>query len=49
MSPSLRVACHFVLCDDGHEDTVTDVVTLKKDHRRLEPLGLTLEEMPDTA
>jgi hypothetical protein len=30
--------------DDGHETTVTDLVTLKKHHTRLEHLGLTLHE-----
>src|SRR4030095_12026762 len=34
-----------VLCsDDGHEETVTDLVTLKKDSTRLEHLGLSLKE-----
>ena len=41
----MRVKLQLVLCsDDGQEATVTDVVTLKKDHRRIEPLGLTLTE-----
>jgi hypothetical protein len=30
--------------DDGREETVTDVVTLKKDCQRIEHLGLTLAE-----
>src|SRR5437764_9494240 len=30
--------------DEGHEETVTDVITLDKDHRRIEHLGLTLAE-----
>jgi len=31
------------MCSDaGQEETVTEVVTLKKDHQRLAPLGLTL-------
>jgi hypothetical protein len=38
------VKLQLVLCDDGQEETVTDIVTLKKDHRRLEHLGLTLQE-----
>jgi hypothetical protein len=39
------VKLQLVICDDdGQEETVTDVVTLKKDHRRLEHLGLTLAE-----
>jgi hypothetical protein len=40
----MRVKLQRVLCDDGQEETVTDVVTLKKDHRRIEHLGLTLAE-----
>jgi hypothetical protein len=41
----MRVKLQLVMCDDdGQEETVTDVVTLKKDHRRLEHLGLTLAE-----
>jgi hypothetical protein len=41
----MRVKLQLVMCsDDGHEETVTDVVTLKKDHRRIEHLGLTLAE-----
>lgn len=41
----MRVQLQLVMCsDDGHKKTVTDVVTLKKDHRRIEPLGLTLAE-----
>ena len=41
----MRVQLQLVMCsDDGHEETVTDVVTLKKDHRCIEPLGLTLAE-----
>jgi hypothetical protein len=30
--------------DDGHEETVTDIVTLQKDSQRIEHLGLTLRE-----
>jgi hypothetical protein len=40
----MRVKLQLILCYDGHEDTITDVITLKKDHRRLEHLGLTLQE-----
>jgi hypothetical protein len=41
----MRVKLQLVLCsDDGREDTVTDVITLQKDHRRREHLGLTLAE-----
>ena len=41
----MRVKLQLVICDDdGQEATVADVVTLKKDHRRLEHLGLTLAE-----
>ena len=41
----MRVQLQLVMCgDDGHEKTVTAVVTLKKDHRCIEPLGLTLAE-----
>jgi hypothetical protein len=41
----MRVKLQLVICDDdGHEETVTDVVTLKKDHRRIEHMGLTLAE-----
>ena len=41
----MRVKLQLVMCsDDGHEATVTDVVTLKKDHQRIEHLGLTLAE-----
>jgi hypothetical protein len=30
--------------DESHDETITDVVTLNKGHRRIEPLGLTLAE-----
>jgi hypothetical protein len=41
----MRVKLQLVLCDDdGQEHTVTDVITLQKDHRRIEQLGLTLTE-----
>src|SRR5256886_5939401 len=41
----MRVKLQLVIChDDGHEETVTDVITLTKNHRRIEHLGLTLAE-----
>jgi hypothetical protein len=41
----MRVKLPLVLCsDDGQEETVTDLVTLQKDCRRIEHLGLTLAE-----
>jgi hypothetical protein len=41
----MRVKLQLVLCsDDGREETVTDIVTLKKDSHRIEHLGLTLAE-----
>jgi hypothetical protein len=41
----MRVKLQLVIChDDGHEETVTDVITLNKNHRRIEHLGLTLAE-----
>lgn len=41
----MRVKLQLVICtDDGHEETVTDVVTLQKDSQRIEQLGLTLAE-----
>jgi hypothetical protein len=41
----MRVKLQLVICDDdGQEATVTDVVILQKDHRRIEHLGLTLAE-----
>ena len=41
----MRVKLQLVICsDDGQEETITDVVTLKKDHQRLEHLGLALKE-----
>jgi hypothetical protein len=33
----MRVKLQLVMCDDGHEATVTDIVTLKKNCHRLEP------------
>jgi hypothetical protein len=41
----MRVKLQLVLCsDEGHEETVTDIVSLKKDCHRVEHLGLTLAE-----
>ena len=41
----MRVKLQLVLCsDEGQEETVTDVITLDKNHRRIEHLGLTLAE-----
>jgi len=41
----MRVKLQLVLCsDDGCEETVTDIVTLRKDSQRIEHLGLTLVE-----
>ena len=41
----MRVKLQLVIChDEGHEETVTDVITLNKSHRRIEHLGLTLAE-----
>jgi hypothetical protein len=41
----MRVKLQLVMCsDDGQEETVTDIVTLQKDCRRIEHLGLTLAE-----
>jgi hypothetical protein len=41
----MRVKLQLVICsDDGQDETIADVVTLKKDHRRIEHLGLTLQE-----
>lgn len=41
----MRVKLQLVIChDDGHEETVTDVITLNKNHQRIEQLGLTLAE-----
>jgi hypothetical protein len=41
----MRVKLQLVMCsDDGQEDTITDVVTLRKDAQRIEHLGLTLRE-----
>jgi hypothetical protein len=41
----MRVKLQLDMCsDDGREETVTDIVTLKKDTTRIEHLGLTLAE-----
>jgi hypothetical protein len=41
----MRVKLQLVICHDaGHEETVTDVIALNKNHRRIEHLGLTLAE-----
>src|SRR6266403_1151262 len=40
-----RVTLQLVIChDDGHEETVTDVITLNKHNQRIEHLGLSLAE-----
>src|SRR5262252_7132471 len=41
----MRVKLQLVIChDDGHEETVTDVITFNKHNQRLEHLGLSLAE-----
>ena len=41
----MRVKLQLVIChDEGHEETVTDVLTLNKNHQRIKHLGLTLAE-----
>ena len=41
----MRVKLQLVMChDEGDEETVTDVITLNKNHQRIEHLGLTLAE-----
>jgi len=41
----MRVKLQLVMCsDEGQEETVTDVITLNKNHERIEHLGLTLAE-----
>ena len=41
----MRVKLQLVIChDDGHEETVTDVITLNKNPQRIEHLGLTMAE-----
>jgi hypothetical protein len=37
----MRVKLQLAMCsEDGHEKTVIDVVTLKKDYRRIEHRGI---------
>src|SRR6266487_781800 len=41
----MRVKLQLVMCSDtGQEETVTDVITLDKDNRCIEHLGLTMAE-----
>jgi len=41
----MRVKLQLVIChDEGHEETVTDVITFNKHNQRLEHLGLSLAE-----
>jgi hypothetical protein len=41
----MRVKLQLVLCsDEGQEETVTEVITLNKNHQRIEQLGLILAE-----
>jgi hypothetical protein len=41
----MRVKLQLVIChDDGHEETVTDVITFNKHNHRIEHLGLSLAE-----
>src|SRR5713101_6195500 len=41
----MRVKLQLVMCNDkGDEETVTDLITLNKNHQRIEHLGLTLAE-----
>jgi len=41
----MRVKLQLVIAhDDGHEETVTDIITLNKNNQRIEHLGLTLAE-----
>jgi hypothetical protein len=41
----MRVKLQLVIShDDGHEETVTDIITLNKNHQRIEHLGLSLAE-----
>jgi hypothetical protein len=41
----MRVKLQLVIChDDGHEETITDVITLTKNTQRIEHLGLSLAE-----
>jgi hypothetical protein len=44
-SPARRVKLQLVIWHDtGHEETVTDVITLHKHNKRIEPLGCSLAE-----
>jgi hypothetical protein len=44
-SSRMRVKLQLVMCsDEGHEETVTDIMTLNKNNQRIEHLGLTLAE-----
>jgi hypothetical protein len=39
----MRVKLQLVVChDDGYEETVTDIITLNKQNKRIEHLGLSL-------
>src|SRR5215470_2852176 len=41
----MRVKLQLVMCsDEGHAETVTDVITLNKNSQRIEHLGLTMAE-----
>jgi hypothetical protein len=41
----MHVKLQLVIChDDGHEETVTEVITFNKNNKRIEHLGLTLSE-----
>src|SRR4029434_578909 len=41
----MRVKLQLIICDDqGQQETITDVITLNKDHQRIEQLGLTLAD-----
>ena len=41
----MRVKLQLVIChDDGHEETVTDILTLNKHNQRIAHLGLSLAE-----
>jgi hypothetical protein len=41
----MRVKLQLVIChDEGHEETVTDVITFNKNNKRIEHLGLSLAE-----
>jgi hypothetical protein len=41
----MKITVQLVVCeDDGHEETVTEVVILEKAYQRIEQVGLTLAE-----